>query len=38
MIRQWDEKVAERQNEISDDDANTVEQFIDVELESNEKQ
>ena len=38
VIRQWDEKVAERQNEISDDDANTVEQFIDVELESNEKQ
>ena len=38
IVAKWDEKVAEKQGTISGDDAKTVEQFIDVELETNEKQ
>tara|TARA_R100000234_G_scaffold103881_1_gene73498 strand:- start:606 stop:1514 length:909 start_codon:yes stop_codon:yes gene_type:complete len=38
VVSRWDESVAQRQDEISDEDADTVEQFIDVELEANEKQ
>ena len=38
IVAKWDEKVAEKQGTISGDDSKTVEQFIDVELETNEKQ
>ena len=37
IIRKWDERVAERQDEVSEEDAETVEQFIDVELEDDSK-
>lgn len=38
IVKKWDERVAEKQDEVSEEDAETVEQFIDVELESDEKQ
>ena len=37
IIRKWDERVAEKQDEVSEEDAETVEQFIDVELEDDSK-
>ena len=38
VTRKWDEQVAERQGDVSEEDAKTVEQFIDVELETDAKQ
>ena len=37
IIKKWDEKVAEKQDEVSEEDMETVEQFIDVELEDDAK-
>jgi len=34
IVSKWDEAVAERQNEMSDEDVQTVDDFIDVDMES----
>ena len=37
IVNAWDKKVSERQDEVSDEDIETVEDFIDVELDTNAK-
>ena len=37
IIKKWDERVAEKQDEVSEEDMETVEQFIDVEIENDAK-
>ena len=37
IVKKWDERVAEKQDEVSEEDMETVEQFIDVELETDVK-
>tara|TARA_E500000305_G_scaffold93219_1_gene81601 strand:- start:323 stop:1231 length:909 start_codon:yes stop_codon:yes gene_type:complete len=38
IVAKWDEVVSDRQDDISEEDADTVDEFIDVELETNDKQ
>tara|TARA_R100001509_G_scaffold98584_1_gene57562 strand:- start:1098 stop:1988 length:891 start_codon:yes stop_codon:yes gene_type:complete len=37
ILRKWDDSVAQKQDEVSEDEIKTVEQFIDVELEDDSK-
>jgi len=38
IVAKWDEVVSDRQDDISEEDADTVDEFIDVELETDDKQ
>jgi hypothetical protein len=37
IIASWDAKVSERQEEVSEEDMETVEEFIDVEMDEDAK-